>query len=46
MSPRLPVVSGREAVETLGRAGFAEIRPLRSILRQAALSIEEFEALR
>lgn len=71
MSPRLPVVSGSEAVRTLGKAGFAEISQrgshvklrnagrtvivrlhrelapgtLRSILRQAGLSVDEFTAL-
>lgn len=73
MSPRLPVVSGREVIEALGRSGFGkvsqkgshvklrredgrtvivplhrELAPgtLRSVLRQAALSVGEFEALR
>lgn len=72
MSPRIPVVSGTEAVRALGRAGFdqvsqrgshvklrhsdgrtaiiplhRELAPgtLRSILRQARLSPDEFAGL-
>lgn len=72
MSPRLPVVSGSEAVSALGKVGFAHVRQrgshvklrnaegrtaivplhrelapgtLRSILRQAGLSADEFAKL-
>lgn len=72
MSPRLPVVSGSEAVQALGKVGFLrvsqrgshvklrndagrtaiiplhrELAPgtLRSILRQAGLSVDEFAKL-
>ena len=72
MSPALPVVSGREVVRALGRAGFGQVGQkgshvklrseagrtvivplhrelargtLASILRQAALSVEEFRDL-
>jgi predicted RNA binding protein YcfA (HicA-like mRNA interferase family) len=71
VSPRLPVVSGREAITALRKAGFAEISQrgshvklrnaegrtaivplhrelapgtLRSVLRQAAMSVEDFTA--
>ena len=71
MSPRLPVVSGRETLRALEKAGFTEISQrgsqvklrrgnrtvivplhrelapgtLRSVLRQADLTIEQFTAL-
>lgn len=72
MSPRLPVVSGSEAIAALGKGGFApvsqrgshvklrneagrtaivplhrELAPgtLRSVLRQAGLSVDEFVKL-
>ena len=71
MSPRLPVVSGREALRALEKAGYAEISQrgshvklrrrnrtvivplhrelapgtLRSVLRQADLTIEQFTEL-
>jgi predicted RNA binding protein YcfA (HicA-like mRNA interferase family) len=72
VSPRLPVVSGSEAIVALGKAGFArvsqrgshvmlrneagrtaivplhrELAPgtLRSVLRQAGLSVDEFVKL-
>jgi predicted RNA binding protein YcfA (HicA-like mRNA interferase family) len=71
VSPRLPVVSGRETLRALEKAGFTEISQrgshvklrrgnrtvivplhrelapgtLRSVLRQADLTIEQFTAL-
>jgi len=72
MSPKLPVVSGREVIKALARAGFRqssqrgshvkmrhssgrtavvplhdELAPgtLRSVLKQAGLTVEEFTAL-
>ena len=72
MNPRLPVVSGAQAVSTLRKAGFEQVSQrgshvklrndegrtaiiplhrelapgtLRSILRQASLSVEEFTRL-
>ena len=56
MSPSLPIVSGRDVVRALAKAGFSEVsqrgshlklrneagRTLRSILRQADLSVEAF----
>ena len=72
MSQRLPVVSGRDVITALRKAGFAEISQrvshvklrdaegrtaivplhrelapgtLRSVLRQAAMSVEDFTAL-
>jgi hypothetical protein len=39
-------VSGREAVKALGKVGYEVAQgTLRSIIRQAGLSIEEFKAL-
>jgi len=72
VSPRLPVVSGRDTITALSKAGFVEISQrgshvklrnaegrtaivplhrelapgtLRSVLRQAAISVEDFTAL-
>ena len=71
MSPRLPVVSGRETLRALAKAGYAEISrrgshvklrrdsrtvivplhrelapgTLRSVLRQADLTVEQFTQL-
>lgn len=72
MSPRLPVVSGSEAIAVLGKTGFTQVSQrgshvklrndagrtaivplhrelapgtLRSVLRQAGLSVDEFVTL-
>ena len=72
MSPRLPVLSGRDTITALGKVGFGEISQrgshvklrnadgrtaivplhrelapgtLRSVLRQAGMSVEDFTAL-